>query len=195
MKHLRLCLFALIMLSFVCTGYGQTFTPEDYKGQDNFFKYMVLSKEFHSRSKLQCKNLNSRFVLWQYVDTADFDLQKVHVFTQDGREGSIRLDTVFTQADRNYIMSQFNYYRDKGNTWVSCGQYRILKLSPESKANLPYWEFSFPLYSVDYTKCLVKMNYYKQESDYVMSTVLFVKNKRGFWKEKAVIRLNSPIRK
>jgi hypothetical protein len=195
MKHYRLCLIASLMLGFVCSGVGQTFTPEDHKGRDDFFRYHALSKEFHNRDKLQCKNLNSRFVLWQYADTADLDLQKVHVFTRDGREESIRLDTVFTQADLNYMKSQFDFYRDRGHTWETCGQYRILKLSPEHKANLPYWEFSFPLYSADYTKCLVKMNYYKQESDYVMSTVLFYKNKRGFWKEKAVIRLNSPIGK
>jgi hypothetical protein len=195
MKHYRLCLFSFLMLSFVVYGYGQAFTPDDHKGRDDFFRYHALSKEFHNRQKLQCKNLNSRFLVWHYADTAALDLQKVHVFSTVKGEESIRLDTVLTPADRRYMMQQFDYYRDKGNTWQTCGQYRILKLSPERKANLPYWEFSFPLYSADYTKCLVKMNYYRQESDYLISTILFTKNKHGFWKEKAVISLVSPAGK
>jgi hypothetical protein len=192
MKHYRLCLIALMMLSFACSGYGQTFNLTDYQGRDNFYKYLQLSANFHSKDKLKCKNLNSRFVLWQYADTADFDLHKVHVFTHDGLTDSIRLDTVLTTSDRNYIKSQFDYYRDKGQKWENCGQWRILKLKANNQTVIPYWEFSIPLYSMDYNKCLVKMNYFKQESDYIISTVLFYKDKKGFWKEKAVIKLQSP---
>jgi hypothetical protein len=192
MKHLRFFLIVAIVLQYASSCPGQTFDTRDYNGNDTFFKYLQISDGFYAKDKQKCKNLNSRFVIWQYADTADFDLHKIHVFTHDYSTDTIRLDTVFTPADRRYIMSQFNYYRDKGQKWENCGSWRILKLKANNQTAIPYWEFSYPLYSSDFTKCLVKMNYYKQESDYIISTVLFYKDKKGFWREKAVIKLLGP---
>jgi hypothetical protein len=192
MKYLLLCLIAIVMLRCGSSGYGQTFDTRDYNGRDDFFKHMQMSKGFQTKDKLKCKNLNSKFVIWKYEDTVHFDLHALHAFSHDNRTDSIRLDTVFSKPDRSYIMSQFNYYRDHGMIWVDCGTWRIIKSNPNRKVAIPYWEFSQPLYSEDYTKCLVKMNYWYKESDYVISTVLFYKNKRGKWIEKAVIDLVSP---
>jgi hypothetical protein len=141
---------------------------------------------------MNCKNLNSEFATWQFEDTVHFNPHQIHIFYHDGKADSIKLDTIFTQADRNYIKGQFNYYRNNGQKWNDCYAWRILKLKPNSKWVIPYWEFSQPLYSFDYTKCLVKMNYYKKESDYVMSLFLFYKNKKGEWIEKAVIDAVGP---
>jgi hypothetical protein len=192
MKRLRLFLFISIPALIGPMVYGQGFDHRDYYMRNDFFKTMKFSKGFHTKENMECKTLNCDFVTWQFPDTANFNLHKLHVFFKDGQADSIRLDTVFTRQDYSYIMGQFSYYRNNGQTWKDCYGWRILKLNPKSKWVIPYWEFSQPLYSEDYNRCLVKMNYYKKEGDYVLTTVLFYKNKKGDWIEKAVIDAVGP---
>jgi hypothetical protein len=192
MKHQRLFLFIIIISFNGLVGFAQGFDRKDYYLRDNFFKTMQFSKGFHTKENLNCKTLNCDFVTWQFADTVHFNIHTLHVFFKDGQSDSIRLDTVFTSKDLSYIMAQFNYYRNNGQMWKDCYGWRVLKINPKSRWVIPYWEFSQPLYSEDYTKCLVKMNYYKKEGDYILSTVLFYKNKKGVWEEKAVIDAVGP---
>jgi hypothetical protein len=193
MKRMHFYLFVIIVSFYGMVGFGQGFDRKDFYLRNDFFKNMQFSKGFHTKENMNCKTLNCDFVTWQFEDTVHFNLQRLHVFFKDGQPDSIRLDTVFTPKDLNYIMAQFNYYRNNGQKWQDCYGWRILKANSNSKWVIPYWEFSQPLYSEDYTRCLVKMNYYKKEADYVLSTVLFYKNNKGVWIEKAVIDAVGPV--
>jgi len=172
--------------------FSQGFDRRDEDKRADFFMTMQFSKGFHTKENMNCKNLSSEFATWQYEDTLHLNFHELHVFFHDGKADSIKLDTVFTKRDQDYMRRQFNYYRNNRQQWKDCYAWRIVKVKTEGKWKIPYWEISQPLYSIDFTKCLVKMNYFKKETDYVLCLFLFYKNKKGEWVEKAVINAEGP---
>jgi hypothetical protein len=187
MKHLRLCFIAVIILlsHFYCSSQG--FDLRDYEQRNDFFQKMKFSKEFQTDNEINCKNLICDMAKWTSVDTILMNLHKVSFFMRGSKLDSIKLDTIFSKNDYNYIISQFNYYCDKGPTWKSIDKWKLLKPKDICKSAIPYWQISQPLYSQDFTKCVVKMNFYNNEADYLLSIVLFCKNNKGVWIEKAII--------
>ncbi len=188
MKNLRLylLLFAVLFITQCCSS--QTFDRRDYMEKDDFNRNVKFSKEFQTEKEIKCKNLSVNNEVWQYKDTLDFNLNRIAVWQGKNKRDSIKLDTVFTTADYLYIMSQFNYYSDKGMKWVTNDKWKLIKPDPKSRPVIPYWEFSQPLYSKDYTKCVVIMNHYESTFNLKLQTVLFYKTRKGDWVEKAVLR-------
>jgi hypothetical protein len=187
MKNLRVCFISMMLISFVTICKGQNFDRRDYAGKDIFFTSFQLSKDFHKVDEVNCRNVNVKMSVWNDSDTTMFNLHKVRVYFQNNRKDSIKLDTVLTQLDHDYMVSQQKYYRNGASIWEDFAGWKLVK-ADHNKTSVPYWEFSEPLYSKDYSKCIVKVNYYNSQTDFEIRTFLFYKNNKGKWIEKAVLR-------
>jgi hypothetical protein len=154
------------------------------KSKMEFYKYMRFSKNFHDKNQLKCKYIGKNFLIWEQKDTTILDFKKIFLFTNDTRLDSIKLDTIFTSADYDFIYDQFKDNMTPGGTWVHYNSWKIINQNKLKTNRDSYWEFSVPLFSKEYDKCLVKIEYnLSNRNGYDSCIFLFIKTKKGIWTE------------
>ena len=189
MKVVRYILTFFLMLDGLCVYCQPDFDLMGAKAE--FYKNFRLSQSYHDKVQLNCNSIAKDILVWELRDTIIINFNRVFCDSTNNELDSIKLDTVFSLEDKVYMYDQFRDNLTSSGIWVDYGSWKIVDIRDAKISSEKFWEFSVPLFSKSFDKCIVKERFNMGSGrGYRTYLILAIKTKNGKWIESA--KLNSP---
>lgn len=128
------------------------------------------------------RRVNQNVISWDSTDLELFFLNDFSILEQS----LINMDSLLTKEDLNYMKQQMTSFIGQNDIWKKDDlDAKIIEPKPIDKIKKRrdfYWEYSFPIFSKDHSKCILKYNYICGILCASYRAVLYEKTSKGWIK-------------